>query len=246
MNEPTLSPKIKTLFVFLIPWPAVCLLYAVLGRLNLNTSLLWIILIPELFCVLGWIALYLLHDKTPSKIPVVMTWGMLLALADQIIKLLVHNLYGWNRVTVIIPQAFTFRITPNHHGSFIASLLDVKVSGVFYVIFYIAAGYILFRTIQFFTKRNGNTGWINLGRIFFLATIAAASADRIIWNYTLDYIAVEEMFVFDLKDLFANLSALSVFCEMVENPSGRENPFKGSDDWKEYFRFLLPVFRRRS
>jgi hypothetical protein len=245
MNSPNISVKIKTLLVFLIPWPGVCLLYIIAGKLELNINLVWILLIPELICLLGWMLFYNLHGKTTAKFPIIIAWGWSLALADQGLKLLVHNVYGWNRSTVIIPEAFALRIAPNRHGSFFASLLNIEISGVFYVIFYVVAGYILFRTLQFFTKRNGNTGWINLGRIFFLAALTAAAADRIIWNYTLDYVAVEHMFVFDLKDLFANLTALSIFCEVVSNKSSRDHPFKGRDDWKAYFKFIFPFFTTR-
>ncbi len=202
--------------MFLVPWPLVCLIFLLTGNLSAGVTLLWIVLVPELFCLLGWFLLSSLHTKISSSPIVIIAISGFLALSDQIIKILFNTFFGWEKSVPIIRNAFSFKITPNYHGSYIASLLDVEVPAVIYLIFYPIAGFIVFLIFQHYSRKNGNTGWLNLARVFFLAAIAAAACDRIFWGYTLDYAAVKNMFVFDIKDLFANLSVLTLLAEMVK------------------------------
>ncbi len=240
------AKKFGSLPVFLIPWPLVWLIFLIIGRLRFELPVILILVIPEFFCFIGWLLLSRLKNKVPAAFIIISVFGLCLALCDQTLKLLLNKFYGWDRVTILIPGAFSIKLTPNHHGSYIASLLSLKIPAPVYLISYFLIFFILFQAIRFYRYRKTGTGWSLLSQIFLIGAIIAAAADRIFWSFTVDFLAVNNMFVFDLKDLYANLIALCLIADLVENPRYQ---FRDGgdlrDDFKlghEFFRF---IFKRK-
>jgi signal peptidase II len=240
------AKKIGTLLVFLIPWPLVWFLFLIIGRLQLALPTILILAVPEMFCFIGWLLLSPLKKKISESVIIISVCGSFLALCDQTVKLLLTSFYGWERVTILIPGAFSIKLTPNHHGSYIASLLSLEIPAPVYLISYLLIFFVLFHAIRFYRYRKIGTGWSLLSQVFLIAAIIAAAADRIFWSYTVDFLAVKNMFVFDLKDIYANLIALCLIADLVENPLYH---FRDGgdlrDDFKlgqEFFRF---IFKRK-
>jgi lipoprotein signal peptidase len=201
--------------------------------------------VPTAAALLAWSLLKPLarRDRLSLKLGIVV--AVALVALDQGSKLLLEAALGWERVIPVIPNAFRLRLSPNHHGSYIASLLDVSVPTWIYLVVYPLLAWLGFSLMGFYQSRNGRTGWLALARVFFAAGLIAATADRLFWRFTLDWIVVGDMFAFDLKDLFVNLAILCGLSDPLANP----NPVKLShgirDDIKMTVEFLKYAVGKR-
>lgn len=207
----------RTVIVFLAAWPLFYVVAVLIGGLP-SDAWIWTALIPLAAAIIGWAPLRSLAGRFEPTVPMLVLLSAALVLLDQGAKLLVQVLLGWERGIIVIPDAFALRISPNYHGSYIASLLNAPVRPWLYLAVYPLIAWFTFSAMGFYASRNGKTGWLTLARVFLAAGLVSASADRLFWGFTLDWLVVQGMFACDLKDLFVNLAVLSALSDLVANP----------------------------
>lgn len=206
----------KTVIVFLAAWPLYYLIVLALGGLPPG-AWMWTFILPVAASGLGWLVLSRIAPRfDPTPLMLVFA-GAALAAVDQFVKLLVRAVLGWERAVQVLPDAFELALSPNRHGSYIASLLDVEVAAWVYLLAYPLIAWLTFGAMGFYQSRHGRTGWLCLARLFLTAGLVAATADRIFWDFTLDWVVIEGLFAFDLKDVFLNLAVLSCVSDLVAN-----------------------------
>jgi lipoprotein signal peptidase len=206
----------RTMMVFLAAWPLFYIVATLIGGVP-SDAWIWTLLIPVVAAFVGWVVIKPAAERFEPSTPTLALLSAGLVLLDQGAKLLVHALLGWERSVLVIRDAFTLRISPNYHGSYIASLLNADVPPGLYLVVYPLVAWLTFSAMGFYESRNGRTGWLTLGRVFLAAGLMSATADRLFWGFTLDWLVVHGMFACDLKDLFVNLAVLSVLSDLVAN-----------------------------
>ena len=208
----------RTMMVFLAAWPLFYMVATLIGGVP-SGAWIWTLLIPFAAAFVGWGVLRPLAGQLELTVPTMVLVSAVLVLFDQGVKLLVQELLGWERSISVMPGAFALRVSPNYHGSYIASLLNADVPPGLYLVVYPLVAWLTFSAMGFYESRNGRTGWLTLGRVFLAAALTSATADRLFWGFTLDWLVVHGMFACDLKDLFLNLAVLSALSDLVANPA---------------------------
>jgi lipoprotein signal peptidase len=204
--------------VFLAAWPLFYMVAILIGGVP-SGAWIWTLLIPIAAAFVGWAVLRPLAGQLEPTAPALVIVSAVLVFLDQGVKLLVQALLGWERSVPVVGDAFALRVSPNYHGSYIASLLNADVPPALYLVAYPLIAWITFSALGFYESRNGRTGWLTLGRVFLAAGLISATADRLFWGFTLDWLVVHGMFACDLKDLFLNIAVLSVLSDLVANPA---------------------------
>jgi hypothetical protein len=152
----------------------------------------------------------------------IIAWVLILITIDQVIKILIHNLYEDIHFE-IIPSLFEFKPIFNVKHSWINSLLNknfgVNVGLIPHVILYILIGIFILMVFSYF-RNNISAGkkLIDIAIVFMTAAVLCALIGNIIWkNGTLDYIYLKPLFVFDLKDLYIDLGIITFLIYAFKN-----------------------------
>lgn len=127
----------------------------------------------------------------------------LLVIIDQGIKLLISR-YSTDAVIEIIPNLILFKPVHNTDLSWLGSL-GIKLFASYY--FSIGLNLILFvlciTMYRYIDSQLGKRGLLVQSTFICLfAGIVCSTIDRVIWKGSLDYIRLEGLFTFDLKDCY--------------------------------------------
>jgi hypothetical protein len=135
----------------------------------------------------------------------VLAWILLLVFIDQIVKIVINEYFLESRF-VIIPPLFEFRPVFNNKGPYLLShLLNLNINlnillAVYFVI--LCTIIILYNKVR---KAKNNTVLLDVTLIFLVATQICFFISFIFWEKgCLDFIYLKPLFVFDIKDLYAN------------------------------------------
>lgn len=152
---------------------------------------------------------------------------LLLIAVDQGIKILI-SLYCPDAAIELIPHFVLFRPVHNTDLSWFGSLgLRLFANPAFSIIlnlvlFILAAA--LYRYIG--TELNGRGKLVQVTFLFLFAGILCSTIDRVFWQGSLDYIRLEGLFTFDLKDCYITVMEILFIYSFIR--------YRNKEAWKAF------------
>jgi cytochrome c oxidase subunit IV len=156
------------------------------------------------------------------KIRTIVFWIAILVFIDQAIKITINAYFLECRFDIIL-SLFEFRPTWNDKHSYVNSLLsnhfNVNLGLLFHTILFLIGGIVLLILYGFFRNNDfKNKKYLDFAFMFAFAGLICALSGNLIWeNGTLDYILLNPLFVFDLKDLYLNCFVVLFVIFMLKN-----------------------------
>ncbi len=133
-----------------------------------------------------------------------------LVLADQMIKLLISQSAMRARFA-IIPNFLHFFPVQNRNLNWIASIADYRTTTAQMVFIQIAAAVIVALVYEYcIFLSGGRLPHLDRFLIFFESGIFCSFLDVILWGGSLDFIALLNWFVFDIKDVYISVGVVSL------------------------------------
>lgn len=134
-------------------------------------------------------------------------WVLALASLDVLIKVIIDAYFLDTRFT-IIPGLFEFKPTFNDIAPYFFQLLGYRIDHISHVILVCAIGVAACLVYIRALKKAKDPKWLNVAFALIFATTLSSLTAQIIYKGILDYIYLKPLFVFDLKDVYANCGAI--------------------------------------
>ncbi|MDR1644647.1 MAG: signal peptidase II [Tannerellaceae bacterium] len=156
------------------------------------------------------------------KTRTILLWVMLLIITDQIIKLIINQYFPESHFS-IIPALFEFKPVFNDKHTYLNSLMNrhfgVNIGlQIHLVCFFLCETTLLILYSFLRSISSGDRRLLDLGMSFQIAGVACSLMGNLIWkNGTLDYIYLNPLFVFDMKDLYLNCFAILLLVFIHKN-----------------------------
>jgi signal peptidase II len=133
-----------------------------------------------------------------------------LFVTDQAVKLLIAGRF-LNARFVIIPNFLHFLPVQNRNLNWIASIADYRTTTVQMVFIQIAAAVIVVLVYEYcIFLSGGRQPHLDRFLIFFESGIFCSFLDVVFWGGSLDFIALLNWFVFDIKDVYISVGVVSL------------------------------------
>lgn len=152
----------------------------------------------------------------------ILFWISVLIIADQSIKIVINS-YFLDCQFDIIPSFLEFKPTFNTRHSWVNNLIDnnfgLNVGLLPHVILYLLIGVLSFAYYSYYRNNiRENTKLLDTSIIFLYAVLICALIGNLVWNRgTLDYIYLKPLFVFDLKDTYADAVIVLFMIYAIKN-----------------------------
>jgi lipoprotein signal peptidase len=208
---------------------------------NAGERFLWFNLLPIVLAfIIGALINYFTYkDVKPSfaKIAIGVTG---LCLIDQAIKLYIVN--NQEISIAIVSDWLGIKVVHNDYRSAVFALFDTVMPVQLYLLL-IPTCYLLFRCGYFYQKNNRSL--LSLTVILIYAASICAFIDTIAYDGSYDYVLLEPLFIFDLKDCFVATGLSTMFLTFIRNRSWSEIKKEFMDDpWSiKYFKYEVTTWR---
>ena len=152
----------------------------------------------------------------------ILLWISALIIADQSIKIVINS-YFLDYQFDIIPSLLEFKPTFNVQHSWVNNLINsyfgLNVGLLPHVILYLLIGILASAYYSYYRNSiRENTKLLDASFIFLTAVLICALIGNLIWNKgTLDYIYLKPLFVFDLKDTYADAVIVLFMIYAIKN-----------------------------
>lgn len=240
------SRSLLQIFIcFCMPWFLIYAAISLYAQQLDGMYFVYFLLIAAAFFIIGMAISSFYYKNIHFSLVKIVVCIAILSLADQVIKLYIVN--NLDISIVIIKDWLAIKVVQNTYGSFIASLFDKKLSGLF-VLPAILALYTLYRMLYFY-QRNGNLFLYSVSLILMCASFISVFLDKTVYGGTYDYIFLYEMAYFDLKDCYLTVALLTALLSSLYNKSWSDlwSEIKGElreDPWgKKYYKYEADTWR---
>jgi len=147
-----------------------------------------------------------LKDIKQLGIPII-----ILIIADQLIKILIHN-YFFDMNFTIINHVLQFHPTINRNLSWLGNYIEILSNPIVTILLNVAVIIIYISGYNYYRSKTSSVGkYANFILITGLSGSICSFVDKVFWGGSLDYIHIPNFFIFDLKDCYINISLL-FFC----------------------------------
>jgi hypothetical protein len=149
-------------------------------------------------------------------------WTFILTVVDQAVKIVI-NIFFFDRHFEIIPYLFEFKPIFNDKHSYINSLLyhnfGINSGLLFHVVLYaFGAGIMAVLYLYFRNNIVARVKLLDMAMNFLFAGIICALIGNLIWTKgTLDFIYLKPLFIFDLKDIYADTGTVLFLAYAIKN-----------------------------
>ncbi|MCB2362173.1 signal peptidase II [Clostridium estertheticum] len=150
---------------------------------------------------------------------------------EQFIKIIINNKFLNNKFAIFPPLLY-FKPMFNRRYSWINSMLQLGNGKWIHIIFVTVMLILMCLFYHYLTMELGNNKIINVMFAFLFSGAICSLIDKIFWNGSLDYILLNGLFTFDLKDVYINIfSGLLILLLLSKNKTIKQiddkNLFKG-------------------
>jgi Lipoprotein signal peptidase len=167
------------------------------------------------------------------------TWAAVFTLisVEQIIKITINNYFIEKRFP-ILPPILYFEPMFNRNYSWIDSMFQLGVSKWIHIIIVAIMSIIIFLFYQFINRQYGSRTMINVMFAFIFSGALCSLIDKIFWNGSLDYVLIEGLFTFDLKDVYINIFiGLVILFSILKNKAIKQ--LDGNNVLADFTRYIL-------
>lgn len=243
--------KSKLLIIGTLPgmWIIYFLFELISGNLTNTYEILMNLSISILFLGVGYI-LYLLYQKYKTGLSSKKLWliFIILMLLDQGIKLIIKLFFFDNRFEVI-PKFLSFHPIINTQGSWLNVRFNTGINFGTLIILNIIAMFFFIEFYRYFTQRFYKDFWTDLCFIFIIAGCLCSLIDKIFYGGSLDFIAISNLFIADIKDIYINIAIFSFILAsyfsgfLSSNDKGIKNDL---NEIKNFFIFIKNDIKRKN
>lgn len=164
---------------------------------------------------------------------------LILILLDQAVKLVVYHNFMHYRF-YFIQNAIGFKPIFNPDYSWLNSVTNFGVGHFVHILINIIIlflSFVVYDLLKYKKIIDNKFSPVKLLFIFLFAGVVSSLIDRAIWGSSLDYILLEGLFVFDLKDVYITIFEVMAILGLVINYRGiLKLTFKEMIHiWKGYF-----------
>ena len=199
-------------------WLLVMVIYSIAEKVSSFAYLWRLFLLPALF--LGFIAALATFLEQLFRVKNGINWIFLLAAlaVDQGIKAYLFSTEWESLSLALIEPVFYIEPTHNTRGSYLWVLLKIDgIPHLLNIILFSLVGVVFIEVWRFYVRRKRNSFWINAFIHLFLAGLLANLIDNAFWGGSLDYVTINPLYTFDLKDLYITLCELFLITELLDN-----------------------------
>jgi signal peptidase II len=167
------------------------------------------------------------------------TWlGVFLLIAiEQSIKIIINNDFLDKRFAILPPLLY-FEPVFNRQYSWFNSMLHLENTKWIHVIVVFVMIALMYLFYRFLNKELGNSRIINIMFAFVWSGAVCSAIDKIFWNGSLDYVLLDHLFTFDLKDVYLNVFiGLVILSVLFKNKTLTQ--LEERDIFKDFAKFLL-------
>ena len=169
------------------------------------------------------------------------TWILVFVLVgiEQFIKIVINNNYLHERFPILPPFLY-FEPVFNRHYSWFNSIFKLGIGKWAHILIVLIMIMFIYLFYKYISKKFEVTNIINVMFAFLLSGAICSFIDKVFWNGSLDYILVEGLFTFDLKDVYINVFiGLFILAALLGNKT-----FKEIDEEDVLGGFMKYIFRR--
>jgi len=163
----------------------------------------------------------------------------ILILIEQGIKLVINNNYLGESIPILKPWLY-FHPKFNRDYSWFNSMLNLGVGKGIHILIVVILILLAFLLYKFINKKTETTRLIDATFAFLFSGAICSLIDKVFWNGSLDYILFNDMFIFDLKDVFINVFIGLVILMMVIDYKG----LRSADD-KDLIEDFIKFLKRK-
>jgi signal peptidase II len=208
---------------------------------NAGEHFLWLNLLPIVLAfIIGVLINYFTYKDTKPSFAKIAIGIIGLCFVDQAIKLYIVN--NQEISIAIVSDWLGIKVVHNTYRNTVFMLFE-KVMPVQLYLLLIPICYLLVRFVFFHQKNNRSLS--SLGIILICAASICVVIDVIAYNGSYDYVLLEPLFIFDLKDCFAETGLSTLFLSFIRNRSWSEIKKEFMDDpWDiKYFKYEVSTWR---
>lgn len=131
------------------------------------------------------------------------TWigVFILITIEQVIKIVINNKFFDKRFPILPPLLY-FEPKFNRSYSWFNSMLQLGVSKWIHIAIVAIMSILIYLFYQYLNEQFGATKIVNIMYGFVFSGAICSLIDKVFWNGSLDYILVNGLFTFDLKDVY--------------------------------------------
>lgn len=151
------------------------------------------------------------------------TWlGILILITiEQTIKIIINNSFFDKRFPLLPPLLF-FEPMFNRHYSWFNSMLQLGIGKWVHIALVGIMIILIYLFYQYLNKQFGANKVVNIMFAFIFSGAICSLVDKVFWNGSLDYILVNGLFTFDLKDVYINIfNGLLILLLFNENKASK-------------------------
>lgn len=167
------------------------------------------------------------------------TWAgaFYLIAMEQFIKIIINNNFLEKRFAILPPLLY-FEPMFNRKYSWINSMLQLGDGKWLHIIGVSIMTILMCLFYNYLNKELGNIKIINVMFAFIFSGAICSLLDKIFWNGSLDYIFVNGLFTFDLKDVYINIfNGLLILLVFFKSKSLKQIDDK--DIFKGFIKYIL-------
>ena len=160
---------------------------------------------------------------------------LVLILLDQIIKIVVKAHYDSN--ISMVKNILYFKPVLNTDYSWLNSIFEFGTGRIIHIVGTIFFILIIYFGYKFYNHKYGKSLKSNILEVFCFGAAVCSLMDKIFWNGSLDYIMINGLFTFDLKDCYITIWEVSMFISLILNWE-KVNKINGKEVIVDYFNFI--------
>lgn len=162
----------------------------------------------------------------------------ILIIIEQWIKIIINKSYLDSFEPILKPYLY-FKPMFNRDYSWINSLFQLGVDRWLHIVMVGIIIILIILIYSYLSFSNLNTKLVSTSFGFLLAGGICSLIDKVLWNGSLDYIYVNQMFTFDLKDLYIDIFIGLILIMFIFD----HKKFRTSDD-DHFLRNFIKYLRR--
>lgn len=167
------------------------------------------------------------------------TWiGIFFLIAiEQLIKIEINNKFLDKRFDILPPFLY-FEPVFNRRYSWFNSMLQLGNGKWIHIIIASIMIILVYLFYRYLNKELGKSKIVNVMFAFIFSGSICSLIDKIFWNGSLDYILVNGLFTFDLKDVYINIfNGLLILMMIFNNKTLKQ--IEGKNIFKDFTKYIL-------
>lgn len=154
------------------------------------------------------------------KLKRIILYTIFFVLIDQVIKVLLYNNFKYD-YHYTITEFLALHLQFNTYGNFLSARFRIEYNAYYMAFIYIISlplTVLLIYCLKYFVLFLKLSPKFNYFNILAISGLVSSLLDKLFWGYTLDYIEISYIGIFDLKDcyLFVGLIGITIFFILTE------------------------------